>query len=85
MEVGFPDYRKRCVGVWRGVTGAIAGPRSVIAATHVRLLLDRPGPSGRRAVIDWRLSRNPLPSKIAGFAFSIRATRVAGCLAPAKW
>src|ERR1043166_10033885 len=26
LEVGFPDYRKRCVEVWRGVTGAIAGP-----------------------------------------------------------
>src|SRR5262249_19286760 len=30
-------------------------------------------------------SRNPRPAKIAGIAFSIRAVRVAGCLAPAKW
>ncbi len=32
-----------------------------------------------------RLSRNPLPSNIAGIAFSIRAVRVADCLAAAKW
>ena len=32
-----------------------------------------------------RLSRNPLPSNIAGIAFSIRTTRVADCLAAAKW
>ena len=33
----------------------------------------------------YRLSRNPLPSNIAGIAFSIRAARVADCLAAAKW
>jgi hypothetical protein len=31
-----------------------------------------------------RLSRNPLPSNIAGIAFSIRAALVADCLAAAK-
>lgn len=31
-----------------------------------------------------RLSRNPRPSKMAGIAFSIRATRVADCLAAPK-
>jgi hypothetical protein len=31
------------------------------------------------------LSRNPLPSNIAGIAFSIRATRVTDCFAAAKW
>ncbi len=32
-----------------------------------------------------RLSKNPLPSNIADIAFSIRAFRVADCLAAAKW
>lgn len=32
-----------------------------------------------------RFSSSPLPSKMAGMAFSIRAVRVADCLAAAKW
>jgi hypothetical protein len=32
-----------------------------------------------------RFSSNPLPSNMAGIAFSIRAVRVADCLAAAKW
>ena len=39
---------------------------------------------GIRSFTIYRRSRNPRPAKIAGIAFSIRAVRVADCLAPVK-